>query len=344
MISCNSGKDTPVSLFNNKYDTLRKIQNNFNDDDIGVIEGLRNNDSSLVILDYHSGKCYSLFNLSSQNLIARFGTLGQGPGEILLGSYGFINGHYYYIFNHQTGIIAKYNMDSLHFNKIYYLPQKLANYKIPNAFFSQLIPISDSLYFGAGTYKEKYQYVLFNTENEVVDYAVEIYNSRENWHAFNKEMANQGKLRKHPHENKFIFVLNFSSNLDIVEVSDGKINIIKLLRFRNPKNIPNNSGNFYQVIPDTESSIGYVDIAAGDKYIYALHTDKKIIEDNGKVNDYCSNEILVFDWTGNPVKKYHLEEEAYYIAVSEKNKIIYLATRHDDGGWKIDTYSIPSEI
>jgi hypothetical protein len=342
MISCNSGTrklaNTPVSLFGNQYDTLQKIQNNFNNDDIGIIEGFRNNDSSLIIFDYHSGKCYSLFNLSSQNLIDRFGTVGQGPGEILLGTYGFINENYYYIFNHQTGIIAKYDLNSLHFN-IHNVPKKLVNYKIPDAYFSQLIPINDSLYFGAGTYKEKYQYLLFDSKNEIMDYNVEIYNSKENWHAFNTQLANQGKLRKHPHENKFIFALNISSNLDIVEVSDNKINIIKLLRFRDPKNIPTNSQNIYQVMPDTKNPIGYIDIAAGDKYIYALYTDKKIIEDNGKINHYCSDEILVFDWTGNPVKRYHLEEDAYYIAVSEGNKMIYLATHHDDdGGWKIETY------
>jgi hypothetical protein len=341
IISCNSEneKKSLVSLFNNKHDTIQKIQNNFNDDDIGIIEGLRCNDSSLVVLDYHSGECYSLFNLSSQNLIGRFGTVGQGPGEILLGSYGFINGNYYYIFNNQNGIIAKYDMDSLHFN-IHYLPKTLTKYKIPDAFFSQIIPVNDSLYFGAGTYKEKYQFVFFNSGNEVIDCNVEIYNSRENWHAINKYLSNQGILRKHPHENKFIYAVKNSSNIDIVQISDNKINIIKSLRLSNPRHTPDNSGNTYQVTPDIKSPIGYIDIAVSDNYIYTLYTDKKIIGDNGNGNTYSSNEIFVFDWKGNPIRKYRIEEDAYYIAVNENNRIIYLATRNKDAGWTIDTYSI----
>jgi hypothetical protein len=217
-------------------------------------------------------------------------------------------------------------------------PENINPIQDTECFFSQIIPINDSLYFGAGSYRGEYQFVLFNSRSEVIDYNVEIYNSKENWPDINKYLSNQGILRKHPYENKFIYAIRESSNMDIVQISGNKINTIKSLRLRSPKYTPNNFGDTYQVTPDLKNSIGYIDVAVSDNYIYTLYTDKKMIDDNG---NYSSNEILVFDWNGNPVRKYRLEEDAYYLAVNEKKRTIYLAVHNKDaGGWTIETYSI----
>ncbi len=332
-------KNTPISLFKTEKE-LSKVYSDFDKNSIGVIEGLLSNDSSLVILDFHSGNSFSLFNLSTEKSIGRFGTIGQGPGEIPLGCYGYLSKNYFYASYDHTGLIAQYNMDSLIHN-INVLPLVLIRYKIPEAFFSRVISINDSLFLGAGSYKSKYQFALFNSESTVVDYNIEIYNSKnEEYNMYHKFLSNQGILRKHPSKNKFIYALNYSSNIDFIEIINNKIYSIKSLRFRNPKGFPQSDGELNRILPDTESPIGYIDVAVGNNYIYAIYTDKKMIKENGKGNTFSSKHILVFDWEGNPINKYHLEDEAYFITVNEKSNKMYIATKAEDDGWCIETYTL----
>ena len=88
------------------------------------------------------------------------------------------------------------------------------------------------------------------------------------------------------------------------------------------------------VFPDKNSSIGYIDITSCDQYVYALHSDKTI------QNAYSSNIIYVFDWDGNPVRKYNLPKDAYYITVDNNGKHLYTAIKDDDLGWNIVSYTI----
>ena len=92
------------------------------------------------------------------------------------------------------------------------------------------------------------------------------------------------------------------ANLDIVEINNNKIHLIKSLHFANPNYQPVSNDNLNRVIPSKENIIGYLDICATKEYIYALYADKKRFTDN-KSNNYNSDTILVFDWNGNHIEK-----------------------------------------
>ncbi|MDE5790130.1 MAG: hypothetical protein K2H96_02730 [Muribaculaceae bacterium] len=49
------------------------------------------NDTSMVIHDYHEGQLFTAVDLRTESSATRFGTIGNGPSEIQLGSVGYIN-------------------------------------------------------------------------------------------------------------------------------------------------------------------------------------------------------------------------------------------------------------
>jgi hypothetical protein len=334
----NDIKDSPIKLFSNQED-LFEFKCWFNEDSLALIEGVQSNNSSLIVFDYHSGNSFTIFDLQQEKCIGRFGTIGQGPGEIPLGCYGYLNDSNFAIY-YYTGLIAKYPVDSLRTN-IHFKPLRLAKYEIAETQFSCIIPVNDSLFLGAGVYQSKFQFALFNEKNEVIDVNLEIYNAKDdNFNKFQKDLSNQGRFQKHPNQNKFVYTVNNSSNIDFVEVLDDKIVCIKSIRLRDPKNIPLQNGDWNSVLPDKNNPIGYIDISTSNKYVYTLYTDKKLVKDNGEGNSFSSDIILKFDWDGNPVKILRLPQEAYYITVNEKFKKIYAAIKNEDKGWNITSFEL----
>jgi hypothetical protein len=311
-----------------------------NEDFLALIEGMLCNDSLLIIVDYYLEESFSLFNIRTGEFYGRFGKIGQGPGEIPLGCFGNLENNIFTIFNNYTGLIAAYNIDSLKINT-HFEPVKRMNYQIPDAFFSRIIPINDSLFLGAGVYKSKFQYALFDKTNKIIDSDIEIYNAHdENFNVDQKHLSNQGILKKHPAKNQFVYSVLNSSNIDFIDVSNNKINLIQSLHLRNPKLKPIQNDGFNTVIPDRDNSIGYIDIATSHQYIYALYTNKTLVNEDDTGNTYSSDIVLVFDWQGNPIKKYKLTKEAYYITVNEKINKLYAATINEEEGWSIISYQM----
>ena len=312
------------------------------EDSLGVVEWMACEGGNLIAFDLHSGACYTLFDAGTGAYVGRFGTIGQGPAEIPAGCYGYLSGKCFSVFNDQVKFVMQYSMDSLRNGHADASPIRLASYDIPDLWLSRLIALNDSLFLGAGLYQSHYQYVLFDRHSRVMDKAVPVYNASDD--AFNfstRYLANQGDLVKHPREDKFAYSLNFSSNLDFFEIDEGKLAVIRQLHWGDPDYRPSEMdlGNGYVGFSAdlTESSIvGYINLAATGRYVYALYSDKKVYESARK-----SKEVLVFDWDGNPVRRYALDADAYSIAVDEASGKLFAAiVKEDTGEWDIVCYPL----
>lgn len=338
LVSCTNKKSINDSFSEKIF--LSKSEICIDGEDLAQIEGIYCNNKNIIVLDYHSGNSYSLFDINTYRLLGRFGTIGQGPNELALGTYGQIEKDAFYLFYDQTGYIGKYSISSL--SKDINIPStQMVEYEVPDAQLSQALPINDSLFFGAGTYLSKSQFVIFDKHSNVIDYNVDIYNvHEETFNKYHKFLSNQGVLRKHPNEPRFVYSLNFSSNIDFVEIKENKVHLIKSLRLENPNYQPISEHNLNRVLPATDNIIGYIDLCATERYVYALHADKKLFTNNVG-NDYSSRTILVFDWEGNPVKKMEIDQNAFYICVDESaNKLYAAVIDSSSSGWAIVKYDI----
>ena len=328
---------TVLELFSESQSLSPKKDFYVNEDSIAIIEGLSCDGKNLIVNDYHSGCCYTLFDKKSGEYIAGFGTIGQGPAELPSPCYGYLTESGFTVFDDQTRIVMKYSLDSLrNSRKKDGSPVRLAQYKIPEAQISKLIAIDDTTLLCAGTYKSRYQYLLFNKNDSVLDYGVDVYNAADSaFQTYTRYLSNQGNLVMNPEKHTFAGSINFSSNIDFFEIVNNKIELIKSLRLGDPINKPVNEEGIYYVDLTENTQTGYIDLSATSKYVYALYSDKKMYENNRK-----SDTVLVFDWDGNPIKKYSLDTDAYYIAVDSTQQSLFAAVKNSSSGWKIICYAL----
>lgn len=154
-------------------------------------------------------------------------------------------------------------------------------------------------------------------------------------------MGNQGSFFVHPSRNKVVKLCYESDAMSIVSFDDKTIKVNDFSWWKNPhsKQITDNKGRTYDKnTKDRKSS--FLTAATSKDYIYALYSGKKLgstIESIKKAT--LTNLIYVFDWDGNPVTKYTLDQEVKSIAVDEVNNILYAAS-HKGGEAHIVKYNL----
>ncbi|GAO30652.1 BF3164 family lipoprotein [Geofilum rubicundum] len=74
-------------------------------------------------------------------------------------------------------------------------------------------------------------------------------------------------------------------------------------------------------ITPRNTKVGYGQVVSTDNYIYALYSGQNIFE-----HGFSAKNLFVFDWNGNPIKKFKLSHPIETFCVDEKNNIIYSLT------------------
>ena len=339
LAACQQSEPTTVMDLFKTSKSLVQQESGISEEHLARVEGLTCDGENLIVYDLHSGQSYSLFHLNTGAYITRFGNIGQGPDEIPAGCFGYLNKGSFTVFNNQTKEIKQYCLGALNGQHEVERPVRLARYDIPGFYVSRLIAINDSTFLGAGCYQSAHQFVCFNKNGDVIDSGIDVYNkSNQAFNDANRSLANQGDLVMQPSGNVFAYSLNFSSNLDIIKMSDGKISSVKSLRMGDPVYKPavGGGGAFSSADPTQETIIGYIGLSATENYIYALYSDKKLYEQGSRK----SATVLQFDWQGNAVCKFTLDTEAYFITVDAADQNLYAAVKDESGGWKIVVYHV----
>ena len=277
-----------------------------------------------------------MFDQQSGRQIGRFGNIGQGPLEIMFGSSGYLEKKCLVTYNDQSRIVMKYSLDSLRSGVVDGAPTRLTKHKISNALISRLITINDSIFVVGGMYEARYQHLIFDANNRVLDYGIDVYNAADSsFNAITRYLSNQGCMAKHPYKNEFAYSVNFSSNLDFFEIVDNKIKLKKTMRLGNPicESVVEDGGQLFSTRLTKESIHGFIEVCPTPKYLYALYSAGKIYEVQRK-----SKTVFVFDWDGNPIKELLLDMDVFHIAVNEKDKKMFAVVKNEEGGINIICY------
>ena len=73
---------------------------------------------------------------------------------------------------------------------------------------------------------------------------------------------------------------------------------------------------------------GYIDVYTTEQYVYALYSGKTIKDATSGA--FESNQVLVFDWSGNPVTKYALDIFVTEICISPDDAVLYAISNKPD--------------
>lgn len=126
----------------------------------------------------------------------------------------------------------------------------------------------------------------------------------------------QGSFRTDKHRKRFGYSTLY---MDLIEILDNQTD--KILSIRGPDNIKHefevdySAGYGMHYIPMDKMTFGYVDFQFGENLIYALYANQQ--------SRPMGNEIIVFDFEGNPICAFKLDIPLQYLIVDEVNEKIY---------------------
>ena len=300
--------------------------------DLVSVEGMSCNDSVLVVLDFHGGNSYSLFDLHTGRHVRRLGRVGNGNGEIPLGCNGSVHDGCMYAFHDMTGRVVRYPLDTFGEGGIC---EEVCKYGIEEGLLAMLLPCGDHTFLGMGTYKDRYHYVLFDDSSKVLDYGVEVYNAgQESFDRYCRFLSNQGCMVRHPSMPWFASAIYYSGNIDFLRVCDGGIDVVESYRYGNPDYVAEVVGGMSQVVPTADTRNGVLDLCANSSHVFALYSDKRILDE-----PYCSDRILVFDWSGSRRTVLRFPHPIYHISATDSH--LYLHVKDGEGNDRLERCGIP---
>lgn len=278
---------------------------------LGIVFFMKSLDNYLVVTEKNIDTQIQLIDKTTKEAYL-FGLQGNGPGRFLQ-AYGIIPGDYnhFEVFDVQKRSLFNINIDSVINLKSSYFPEIMMK-EVPS-FPMSVDRLSDSLYVSIGLSSGLKRFTLIDKNGEVISMEGDLPEKKHKQtsdfvHAF----AYYGKLTTNRKENKIAICTNYAG---IVQFYDCKTNDVKLIKEHNLflADYTEKEGNF---AANAETRWGYLSIDSNDKYVFALYSGLKQVE-NPDGAFMKGNAVHVFDWNGNPVCKLLLNEEIDVICVDD---------------------------
>lgn len=304
LISChNENKFTPAETIYLNAAQLCKLG------DLGILdpEEITYCDS-LLILKENTDENFIKILTPDNHILFEYGMLGKGPAEFLVPTnvQPFIGNDTLYLGVYDDGNSSYNILKILNISERQITQTRIFESEL---FFDNIIkmkdeyilsPIADSGYlwlFDGKTLLDKNK-----------DFPVK----KDNIPLITHGMACTGILKASLDENIFAKSVFYNGGIQVFEIDHHKIR--PLWEFT-VFNMDYSVGKHNAPIPNDESRYGYMSMCFSDKYLYALYSGMHIKNDDGDPS--ASNEIHVFDFKGNHIKKYITDKPVNMIAVNQ---------------------------
>lgn len=139
--------------------------------------------------------------------------------------------------------------------------------------------------------------------------------------AKSKRLAYQGWIVYSSLLNRFATVTSSGAIFELYQI-DTTPNLIKSYHDIYPVYVNDSSPGVNSIKHGQDNIIGYTDIYATDKYIYALYSGKKIAQRNndGMMNAMLSNNIFIYNWNGECIYRLISDKKLFNICITDDNK------------------------
>lgn len=281
-------------------------------------------DNLLVFCDWENSPYFHVYNLPDFDFMGNFGLQGRGPGEYLdpvfWGQFQQEDSIRMWVHQMNINIFSLVNIEQSLVNKNY-TPQ--TQILIPHEFQTavNLLAISDSIVIGSGISADG-EFFFFYPENETLEWKDFRIDYTKNVNSFFRNnldyipLLKQGVIKVKPDQKRFVKAMVYAPIIDVF-FPNGDIDFSIVLKDFTVPDFLNGDFN-----PNTKA--WYENIFLTDDFIYALNRNCSILQ---YAEGECNNvEIHVYNWRGEPVKKYLLNDgiaPAAPFAVDEQNQKIY---------------------
>jgi len=284
----------------------------------------------LILCDTRDENSFSVYKLPDYDFLGKFGKPKDKNG---LNSPIFWN----QIYEEKGSIfLSAYQMNLKKFTT-FDLHKALANNvqakKIEYAFMPpeigdavNIVKLNKGEFIGAGLSSPGEFFVYKHDQDELLwkDFIIDF---DENFSEKLKELGlyqeyKRGIIKAKPDKSRFVKVYNFAP---IIRVFDKNANVIFTLKSKNIEKPTITTDNF-----SFDNMAFFNNVYTTDNYFYVVNQNCKL---NDVINNDCNSiEVFCFDWDGNPIKRFKLNQSIGILsplAIDEINKNIYIVSPRD---------------
>jgi len=271
-------------------------------------------DNKIFILDRKSEGPIHIVDLETDNYVGNFGVRGKGPGEIAVAwNISRIDDENILLLDVAQKKIQTYRIDSLISGSKAVTERRInpASYTAHPVYDNQKVFFLDN-----SNADHRIYYTDYTNENAEISGLGDIPTLTSEDEPKNiRGEAEQAILKKH--NNYMVVGYKLTPRIDIYNIANDT-----WISFSSPddftpiyKTSSEDSFAYFGITDETVGAFG--DIALTDEHIYALYSGRKLLDDRVTKG----NEIYVFDYEGNPVKKLMLDKDISFFDISNENKL-----------------------
>lgn len=306
--------------------SLNHIRNDMNPLQMGL------HDDLLVLNDWGNSPHFHVYQLPDFAYLGSFGTEGRGPGEfqdpVFWGQFAHSDSTKAWIYQMNTKVLSIAHVGNSLNNPNY---QHEIRHTLPaesNEIVNVLVFNEDTI-LGSGVTAEGefFRFYPLLQSWEWIDYRIHYTTKLSSFYQQNTEhipILKQGVVKAKPDQTRFVKALVYSPIIDIYHIN-GDLDFSIVL-----KNAP--LPLFHKGAFNPQTKAWYENIFLSDNHIYALNRNCTIAQ--YVAGDCRDVEIHVFNWQGQAVLKYRLQDgiaPAAPFVVDEKNKRIYTIHYKENG-------------
>jgi hypothetical protein len=270
----------------------------------------------LLISDYRGDSLLWVFDTTKKQMIKRWACKGIGPDEFQSPIQMAISDTTLMLYNRWHYDLKQVFIDvsSVKFdivNHIRRLPTDI----------DKIYPLNKGLYIASGRFKEG-RYAILNSSGDIINYFGDYPNyihGEDKIPNFPKFMFHQACFTYNSNSNKLASI--DSHVLEIIDCSQylPKIETRNLLSTYDYTYDSGDGWATARARGNTKEGIRY--ICSTSKYLYAIFNPN--VSDNNVDKEQLLNEIWIFDWNGNPVKKIYPDIQVKCLYVENDDKTVY---------------------
>lgn len=276
----------------------------------------------LLVVDRYNESWLNIIDPQTKSQVCQCIPIGKGPNE-MIELFGLkINGKKtFQTYDMRLRRIYEYHLDSILKHKKA-IPFKAYRPEF-NHIYLQITPVGENYLASGMLPKGKYHLLdsAFAKINEISEYP----EVKEHTDRNHLNMAFQGHILYQESLQKAVWCCSKYPMFEILTFEDQNLRIQKFYHeLPSYKENYNKNGGF-ALLRNSNAKYGYPDLKTTDNFIYLLYSGRTMDEYPDSFNE--SEHVLVFDWEGNPVKHYQLDNPVVSFAVSNDDKTLYSLIR-----------------
>lgn len=281
---------------------------------IGRDYGMIYNDSVIIMADGQADSLFHFINLRNCTS-CQVGKKGNGPLEFLDFDNFYRKGNRIGFFDHslRTLIDISFSDDKVSFSEEASVDS--LHYK--------MVATAYNFYVGVGPYSQGLFSILDENGKHIKKVGEQPY--RDSYEKripeLARAMAYQGKLAVSPNGKYLVHAIYSTPIISFFRLLDQNVEQIKEEVIAYPEYKPELEKNSYASAMSRHNKLGFMDVVATDKHIYAILSNRTTVESG--LSAFCGNIIMKYDWQGKLVKKYICNYDVRHICITPDERTLY---------------------